>query len=253
VVNGLRLSALEPRKKWLLGGAMFFSVLAKIALASTGHNYDMDSWRVVSDIVSQGKSVYANTDRYNYGPIWAWLVSGFGHLAGPDDGEQFHMWIAAFLAMIDVLIAMAIAGAYSWIGAIVFLLSPISLLISGFHSQFDNLAVLMGLLAWLQIHAGKPKPTALLISAVCLGLSLMVKHALFLFPIWLIFWRPLGKVRYRILYAAIAYGLLAAAFLPWWGDAASRTGIVNNVFHARTNYDTSWLCCVIELLCRSIP
>lgn len=87
--RGLRRSALQPRQKMLLAGAMVFSVLAKIGLASVGHNWDLESYALVSNLVQHGLSVYANTDRYNYGPIWAWAVAGFGHLAGPGRGKGF--------------------------------------------------------------------------------------------------------------------------------------------------------------------
>jgi hypothetical protein len=253
-VIGLRRSPLPAQKKWLVGGAMVFSIVAKIALASLGHNYDVHAYRIVSNIMNRGGSVYAETDVYNYAPVWACVVSGFGHLAptGGEEvfqrgvlaargGEHFHMWISAFLATIDVLIGLAIACSYSWIGALVFLLSPIGLLVSGFHAQFDNVAVLMGLLAWLQIRSGRPKPLALAGSSLCLGISLMVKHILFLFPIWLVFSKPLGKLRYRILYAAVAYGLFAGSFLPWMGDPASRAGILANVFRYKSFYGNSLL------------
>jgi hypothetical protein len=243
----LRRSALEVQRKRLLAGAMVFSVVAKIALAAMGHNFDVHAYRVVSDIIGQGRSVYANTNLYNYGPSWAWLVSGFGRLAGPDVGEGFHLWTAAFLACVDVIMALAIAEAYSWIAAMVYLLSPIGLLISGFHSQFDNVAVLLALLAWLLIRASKPKPTILIISSILMGLSLTVKHVMFLFPIWLVFWKPLGKLRYRMLYACIAYGLFAGSFLPWWADAASRIGIERNVFGYSSSFANSLLGAGIEL------
>jgi hypothetical protein len=246
-VASLLRSPLKPGQRGLLAGAMVFSLLAKVALASQGQNFDVTSYRLVSNIQELGQSVYANTERYNYGPIWAWIVAGFGHLAGPGTGGLFHMWIAGFLAMVDVLIAVAAARAYSWMAALIFLLSPIGLLISGFHSQFDNLAVLMGLSAWLLIRAGKPKTPAFLLSAVCLGVSLIVKHILFLFPVWMVFWKPLGKLRNRILYALIAYGLFAIGFLPWCFDPASRAGIRRNVFGYNSSLGFSWIGYIIDL------
>jgi hypothetical protein len=261
VVYTLRHSTLKTSEKRLLVAAMVFSVLTKICLASLGHNYDVYAYRSVSDILNRGRSVYADSDRYNYAPIWAWLVSGFGHLApGASDetfirgqlaatnGEYFHLWVAGFLATIDVLIALLIAVSYSWIGAMVFLLAPIGLLISGFHSQFDNVALLMGLLAWLQVRKGKSTPVALTLSSACLGISLMVKHILFLFPIWLLFWRPLGRLRYRVVYVAVAYGMFFASFLPWWGDPASRAGIMANVFGYKSSYGQSLLAYLVELI-----
>lgn len=247
VVVRLHRSAMGARRKRLLAGAMLASVLFKIGLASLGHNYDVDTWRLLGNLVERGLSVYANTDRNNWGPVWAWLVSGFGRLAGPATGEVFHMWTAAFLAAVDILMALVIAEAYSWVAAMVFILSPIGLIISGLHSQFDNLAVLLALFAWLSIRSGKPRIAMLLASSVELGLSLTVKHVFFLFPVWLLFWRPLGKLRHRILYMGIAYGLFAGSFLPWWGDPVSRAGIVGSVFGYSSVYGQSWLGYAIEV------
>lgn len=235
----LKKLELEPRKKKMLVNAILVSVIARIMISAFGHNYDVSSYCIVSNILEQGKSVYAHTDRYNYGPIWAWLVSGFGHLASCNTGEGFHILIAVFLSIIDVMIGVILAESYSWIAAMVFLLSPISLLISGFHSQFDNLAILLSLLAWLMIRAGKPKLSVLVGSSALLGISLVTKHVMFFFPIWLVFWKPLGKLRYRALYAGLAYGIFGASFLPWWADPSSRAGILKNVFSYKSFYGDS--------------
>jgi hypothetical protein len=241
VAIGVSRLPIETRRKRLLAGVMLFSIAARILLALPGHNYDVDSYRIVSNLVAQGKSIYADSGgRYNYGPVWAWVVSGFGHLAPSAGSEWFHLWIAAFLAMIDTLIAWLIARVYSFAAALVFLLCPIGFLISGYHSQFDNVAVLLGLAAWLAIRAGKPRTRTLLLSAALLGLSLVVKHLLILFPVWLLFWRPLGGLRNRALYAGIAYAVFFGSFLPWWSDPASREAIRQHVFGYNSFYGVSW-------------
>ncbi|MDP3001233.1 MAG: hypothetical protein Q8N47_27370, partial [Bryobacterales bacterium] len=238
----LRRSALTARRKKSLIAAIVVSVAVKLALATLGHNLDLESYQIVSGLMEQGKSVYANTQRYNYGPIWAFVVSGLAwlsNLIGWDAGEGFHVLVAAFLAATDVLIGLALAMAYSHAAALVFLLAPVGLLISGFHAQFDNVAVLCALLAWLMIRGGRPRPAALAVSAGLTGLSLIVKHILFLFPVWLLFWRPLGKLRYRVLYAGVAYAVFFCAFIPWLGDPASRTGIAKNVLGYSSEFGNS--------------
>jgi hypothetical protein len=112
-VVALRRSVLTVREKQLMAGAIVFSILAKIAVATLGHNFDVDSWRLTSDLLNQGKSVYANTYRFDYGPVWSLSLSGFGHLT-TGSGERFHVCLAAFLATVDVLTAVIIARVYSW-------------------------------------------------------------------------------------------------------------------------------------------
>jgi hypothetical protein len=67
---------LSLRRKVLFAAAGLASVALKMILATQGHNYDLDSYGIVASLVLQGKSVYANTARYNYGPLWACLLAG---------------------------------------------------------------------------------------------------------------------------------------------------------------------------------
>jgi hypothetical protein len=236
------------------------SIAAKMTVATMGHNFDVDSWKVVTGILEQGGSVYAGTDRWPYGPALFPALAGLDwiahflhptsgadiHMLGPNTGEAFHIIMAAFLATIDVFIALALVMGYSYSSAMFFLLNPISLVISGFHSQVDNVAVFAALLAWLPIRNGKPNTSRWLASSVLLGLSLTIKHSFFFFPIWLVFWRPLGNLRIRLTYAVITYGLFSLSFLPWLAEGASRAGIMHNVVGYRSLYGNSLLGLVTE-------
>jgi hypothetical protein len=244
------VSSWTSRRNIFLLAAIVASIVVKISLASLGHNWDVGSWYVVSDLVLQGKSVYAHTFRYNYGPIWAAILGCLRVLCkwlDFDSGEGFHILIAGFLACIDALTSIALAIAYSYEAALVFLLVPVGWLTSGFHSQFDNVAVFAGLLAWLVIRRGETTRPRLVFSALLMGLSLAIKHLAIFFPIWLLFRKEWVPFRSRILYAVIAYSVFLATFLPWLGDPASRAGILGNVFRYNGAYGSSLIGFVVSL------
>lgn len=235
---------LERQRKALFALAAVVSIALKIILASRWSDYDVGSYEVVASLVLHGKSVYANTERYNYAPLWSLFVTGLKQLSAwlpPLGHHAYHIAIAGFLALVDVALAALLATRYQYNAAVFFLCCPVTIILTGSYSQFDNLALLAGLAAWLLIRKGNATWARVLSSAGLLGLSLAIKHICFLFPIWLIFWSSLGSLRKRIAGAAIAYSLFAASFLPWATDAASRAGIMQHVFLYRSRFYYSLL------------
>src|SRR5882724_1425893 len=113
--------------------AFTFLLLSGIALrvyiATFGHNYDLDSYEIVADLVAHGKSVYANTTRYNYGPVWLYVLWGLKSIQvglGWTGIESFHGLIAFFLSLVDSAIAITLARVYGYRVGIFFLINPIS-------------------------------------------------------------------------------------------------------------------------------
>lgn len=210
-------------------------VVVRVWLASRGHNFDMESWDIAAGLVVEGKNVYANTYRHPYGPPWFLMLGGLRWIhdslglerLGP---ESFHMVIAAFLSLADVGIAILLFLAFGLIPALFFILNPVSMLITGYHSQIDALALLPGFAAWLLLCAragprAKVSWTRLVGSALLLGLSLATKHVLLFFPVWIIFCPTLvGALWRRIVYAAIAYACAAAICLPFLFGPLAWTG-----------------------------
>ncbi len=148
-------------------------------------NYDFKSYLVVSDMVLSGQNPYLS-GRYNYGPIWFSVLAFLRLIArGPN---EFRLAIAILLTACDVMIAMVLLRKRYALGAITVLLSPISVMISGQHQQFDNLAILIGLVACtlvpinplLEKVSGRDWQAIILLSV-----SLMTKHVLILIPLWL--------------------------------------------------------------------
>jgi hypothetical protein len=223
-------------KTMILFAAAMVSLVLKMLLAAQGNNFDIDSFRVVADLFLQGKTIYAETSRYNYGPIWACILGAIRfiqiHLFASDGLGLFHVLVAGFLAYVDVLIGLILAYNFSFAAGLVFLLNPVSLLITGYHAQFDNLAILLALCGSLLLFKNRANtigrvPT--LAGTLLLGMSLAIKHILIFFPLWL-FFRQEFDWKKRFIITALPYVVFLAMFMPFISDAAAFQGISDNVF-----------------------
>lgn len=124
--------------------AIVFSVIARLYLSTFGFNYDFESYKIVVKIVQGGGNVYAETSRYNYGPIWFNILNILNFF-----GEYFRIGLILTLSLADILISCILWGKGFKLSALLFLFSPITIFISGYHNQFDNLAVLLAMLSVL--------------------------------------------------------------------------------------------------------
>jgi len=233
----LAQAKIERRKKTLFAVAALASIALKLVLARQWSDYDVGSYNLVASLVLHGKSVYANTEYYNYAPLWAFFLAGIRQISDllpAIGGKIFHFYIAAFLAVVDVALAALLATKYRYGAGVFFLCCPVTVILTGSYSQFDNFAMLAGLAAWLLVREGNTRWRRILPSAGLLGLSLIIKHIFFLFPLWLLFWSKLGSLRKRLEYGAIAYALFGLSFLPWAVDPLSRAGILQHVFLYRS-------------------
>lgn len=202
--------------------ALFIGITGRIVFSTFGYNYDVESYKIVGEIVDNGGNVYVETYRYNYGPVWS-LVLGALHQEGMDI-HDFHLRIVLFLTFVDICIAFLLFRHFGKLAAIIFFSNPISIFITGFHSQFDNFAILVALLAVIIYGSAtkKRKIGALLL----LGLSLSIKHIYFLFPLWLFFKEK--RLFWKILVIAIPFTFFLSSFLPYWASGSEE--ILNNVF-----------------------
>lgn len=235
-------ASLWSARPGMFAGLVVLSIAGKLALASLGHNYDVDSWQLVGQITAAGRSVYAETARYNYGPLWFWVCAAADHCARHfpvgAGAENFHLWLVLVLSVIDAGVAVLLRRMGLGAPAVFFVLNPLTWLISGFHSQFDQFPILIGLVA-VSVLARRQDARAVLMAAVILGLSLAVKHTLIFLPAWLALWL-LTRDRRNVLGALVMLLLppllFALTFAPYWLDPASRAGIVANVLHYRSDY-----------------
>ncbi len=201
----------------------------RLAIAQRGYNFDIASYRIVADIAAGGGNVYAETQRYNYGPVWFYILSFLDYLPFPlsDPLLSLRWKVTSFLSLTDIAIATCL---YRWYGlkiATLFFLNPVSIIITGYHSQFDNLAILIALLSVKSMDNKAQTLTYTSLAGLAfLGLSLSIKHLLFLFPVWLAFKQ--NRWRDKLLSITIPYGIFLATFLPFLSEGSE--GIINHVF-----------------------
>jgi len=200
-------------------------VVLRLVVSARGHNYDVDSYLIVDDIQSHGGNVYADTPRYNYGPAWFLVLRVIGVLSGHDHAT-FRLLLVMFLIGVDLAIWWFLRRRFGRIPALLFFLSPVQIIICGYHNQFDSLAVLVGLLAVAQLDRPNVTTRRLILGASLLGASLVVKHLLFALPLWLALHQK--TLRRRLLVLALPVVLFAASFAPFLARGGAR-GVVDHV------------------------
>jgi hypothetical protein len=153
--------------------------------------------------------------------------------------------------LFDTGIALLLARRYGWLSGALYMLCPVVIFLSGFHSQIESLSLSLGLLAWFllnpddgHLHNHWWKYIA---AGSLIGLSLAIKHILFFFPVWILFATQLGSLRQRLVCLCIAYGLFAGSFAPWVFSEASRSGIVEGVFRYSSSGNSSLMPHIINM------
>lgn len=241
------INSLSERDKTIL-----FSVVAllgftlRMLCAYRGFNWDMESWYVVANIADSGANVYASTNRYNYGIIWFNVL----HLLKSISFIELRYAIAIFLSFIDIAIAVLLFRSNYLFPAIFYLLSPIVIIITGYHCQIENLCILFALMAVLYLekkgiknfdHFEKMTSKDIFVFCFLLSLSLISKHLFIFFPLWLSV--KIRNVKAKALVLLLPVILFFGSFLFYAGNGALN-GIIENVFH----YDTFRHCAFTQTI-----
>jgi len=211
-------------------------IIARLYLAYYYYgNFDQESYEIVAGIMRSGGNIYAETTRYNYGFVWSYLLLAFYHLS-----EwlylPFHFIVRGALTGVDILVAVFVGMIASRLSpgkgasaAVIYILNPVSILITGYHGQFENLASLPLLLAVYMILRLPSTPRRWL---WLLGvLSLLIKH-ITLFGVWMLFLQVASKRKATLMMAA-AGGVFLLSFLPYLPEG--QEGILQNVLLYRSN------------------
>lgn len=214
-------------------GLLFALILVlRVAIcAQPTATYDAISYAIAADAVATGHDVYAATSRYNYSPVWSFVLAALWRAAA---GElmRFIVFIGLMLNAADALAAgllLRIArrdplvdGDAARRRSLLFLSNPVSVIVTCYLRQFDGLAILFLLLA--VAGASRETTRGRWIASFSLAASLLVKHVTVLHP-FVFARRRRGGLPVAL--AALPYALFALSFLPY---VASLPAIRDNVF-----------------------
>jgi len=182
----------------------------------------VESYWIVANILHRGGNVYLETARYNYGPLWSYILYGLFLISGKEPAD-FRFLIAIFLTIVDGAIFLILLKTFGKRVAFLFFLNPISIIITGYHNQFDNLAMLFGFISIIifgrDFTSGinKRKTAGL----IMLGISIMTKQILFFFPLWLAV-KQKGIV-WKIVILFVPTVIFFSSFIPFISFQEART------------------------------
>jgi hypothetical protein len=218
------------------------AVSARLYLSQLGHNFDLESYEIVSDIILRGESVYGQTERYNYGPVWAYMLAGIRYLSEWAGYSQktFHLLIVLVLSIAELLFYRLLFQKYrNNLMILLLLFNPVSLVIIGHHSQFDILALALAFAATQQIEKKQ-----MVYAVLLLGLSYCTKHIMVFYPLLLLFDKSLN-LRNRLILLTLPAVIFAVSFLPFYADMAD---IQKNVLGYQFNNNQTFLKQFFDLL-----
>ena len=211
------------QKNYKLNLFLLFSLIGisiRVWISQFGSNFDFTMWQINLDLFKEGKSIY-EFGNYTYSTPWIYTLyfldtislSNFDNISFIKNipGTSYRFKIIVFLSLIDIYIFYLLYKNYSLKIGLLFILNPISIILTGHHNAFDNYAILFGLLGVLMYGELNEKITLKkLISIFLFGLSLSIKHILFFFPLWWAFKEK--KLVNKLLVLIIPYFIFLITF-----------------------------------------
>lgn len=225
-------TAFLTRRRALLLFSLILLLRITVAAQFRG-NFDSQSFVYAADAAVHGENVYAATDRYNYSPLWAYVLGALWAVAEPST-SLFVLLVGLLQICVDagssVLVLriaehrLALSPGSARRAALLFFSNPISVLVSGAQGQFDGTAVLclLGGIYWaMDENFARTRRRVVGL----LALSLLVKHVAAFHPF--LFWRRIRRPGLSDAGVAIPYVVFLLSFLPF---AGAWQAIVRNVF-----------------------
>ena len=149
------------QKNYKLNLFLLFSLIGisiRVWISQFGSNFDFAMWQTNLDLFKQGKSIY-EFGNYTYSTPWIYTLYFLDSISSSFvenisfikkiPGTFYRFKIIIFLSLIDIYIFYLLYKNYSLKIGLLFILNPISIILTGHHNAFNNYAILFGLLGIL--------------------------------------------------------------------------------------------------------
>ena len=231
----------------LAGGFLAAIMIRALFFATLEENWDSRWYAKVVAQLERGEELFHGPTFYSYSPLWALVLRGLSFLARHVGMSLFRV-VGLFLHLTDLCTAALVfamartlakkppelaAGA-----ALLFFLNPVSILATGRHNQFENVAILFLLVAIFYAER-RPLRTAPVVAGM--SVSLLVKHIAWFHP--LLFIRSRRRAGLSPLAGVLPYIVFALSFLPYWN---TRHQMVRNVLGYRSMSETYGTAVLLE-------
>ncbi|MDC3006952.1 hypothetical protein OAY86_01165 [Candidatus Pelagibacter sp.] len=235
----------------------FIGIILRVWISQFGSNFDFAMWQINLDIFKEGKSIW-HEGMYAYGSPWIYTLYILDSISLPFlennsfiqniPGSFYRFKIVIFLSFIDISIFYLLYKNYSLKIGLLYLINPISIILTGHHNAFNNYAILFGFLAVLNYGDLNSKDLSFkkIFSLFLFGLSISIKHILIFFPIWWAFKEK--KIINKILIISISYMTFIVLFIPFYEDFQKI--IYNILYLGRHETGPFWKMFLPELLHR---
>jgi len=202
----------EERRVWPFLLLALGGVGLRLLLVMRGNNGDLNT---VFEIAGSpwGTNFYKAFPYYaNWGPVMYWIFQGVYRLPGGDQIGTFHLYVAVLFALCDVFSGWVLWRIFGIGAAGFFLLMPAEMIVSGYHCNAEPgvIACVIGAM-WFAKEREEGKTSFWFYALI--GVSLAVKHAFLLFPVWLVMTR--GSWRRKFAGLAIPYATYLVIILPF--------------------------------------
>lgn len=236
LVKSIQTDAAIPKRTFItiLLLIVIVGILLRLILSISFYgNKDMEFYERDAAIGLKGGNVYAETIYYNYSPVWFLILTALKKIQLQFPILPFHFVVRGFLTCVDLLTlwVLLLIAKHEKISpvktAVFFFLNPLSFIITGFHGQLENLAVLMifvGILLYLKL-ADKTS-LRILFLWIFATTGMIVKHNVF-YELIIILNYAIKRYWLKILLFVISVVVFLSAFMPYW--SAGKQGIMNNV------------------------